>query len=111
MLLHALDLLLAWHPSLELFSYGCNVLDQHPFHCLPISVSMHDCWIVSICMLSGDGGWQVRDAGVEEKGWQDSSLWDAVDDAKVHKQFDNYFMFLTLHQSRNIKKAFSFANM
>ena len=87
------------------------VLDQHPFHCLPISVSMHDCWIVSICILSGDGGWQVRDAGVEEKGWQDRYLWDAVDNVKVQKQFDNYCMCLTLHQSRNIKKAFCFTNM
>jgi len=68
-----------WHPSLELFTYGCNVLAQHPFHWLPITVSMHDCWIVSICMCSGNGGWRVRDAGVEEKGHQNRSLWDAVD--------------------------------
>jgi len=29
-------------------------------------------------VLSGDGGWQVRDVDVEEKGRQDRSLWDAV---------------------------------
>ena len=29
-------------------------------------------------ILFGDGGWQVRDVGVEEKGCQDRSLWDAV---------------------------------
>jgi len=28
--------------------------------------------------LSRDGGWQVRDVDVEEKGRQDRSLWDAV---------------------------------
>jgi len=38
----------------------------------------NDCQVVSICILSGDGGWQVRDVGVEEKGCQDRSLWDAV---------------------------------
>jgi len=53
-------------------------------------------------MLSGDGGWQVRDAGVEEKRRQGRSLWDAVDNAEVHKQFDNYCMFLTLHQSSQV---------
>jgi len=29
---------------------------------------MHDCYIVSVCILSEDGGWQVRDVDVEEKG-------------------------------------------
>ena len=29
-------------------------------------------------MLSGDGGWQVTDVDVEEKGRQDRSLWDTV---------------------------------
>jgi len=29
-------------------------------------------------ILFGDGGWQVRDVDVEEKGCQDRSLWDAV---------------------------------
>jgi len=48
------------------------------FHSLPVSISMHDCSIVSICILSGDGGWQFRDVDVEEKGRQDRSLWDAV---------------------------------
>jgi len=39
---------------------------------------MHDCKIVSIYILSGDSGWQVRDLDVEEKGRQDRSLWHAV---------------------------------
>jgi len=29
--------------SLEVFTYGCHVLAQRPFHRLPISISMHDC--------------------------------------------------------------------
>jgi len=29
-------------------------------------------------LLSGDGGWHVRDADVEKKGYQDVSLWNAV---------------------------------
>jgi len=29
-------------------------------------------------LLSGDTGWQVRDADVEEKGCQDRSMWGAV---------------------------------
>ena len=33
--------------------------------------------VVSICILSGDGGWQVRDVDVE-KGCQDRSLRDVV---------------------------------
>jgi len=28
-------------PSLEVFTYSCRVLAQHPFHCLPVSISMH----------------------------------------------------------------------
>jgi len=39
------------------------------------------CMIVrssAICILSGDGDWQVRDVDVEEKGCHDRSLWDAV---------------------------------
>jgi len=32
----------------------------------------------AICILSGDGGWQVRDVNVEEKVSQDRSLWEAV---------------------------------
>jgi len=39
---------------------------------------MHDCYVVSICIVSGDGGWQVRGVDVEQKGRQDISLWDAV---------------------------------
>jgi len=39
---------------------------------------MLDCSVVSICILSGDGGWQVRDVDVEEKGRQDRYLWDTV---------------------------------
>ena len=30
-------------PSLEVFTYSCHVLGQHPFHCVPVSISMHDC--------------------------------------------------------------------
>jgi len=33
---------------------------------------------MSICILSGEGVWEVRDADLEEKGCQDRSLWDAV---------------------------------
>jgi len=29
--------------SLEVFIYGCHAFAQHPFHCLSISISMHDC--------------------------------------------------------------------
>jgi len=39
---------------------------------------MNDCYVVSIFILSGEGGWQIRDVGVGEKGRQDRSLWDAV---------------------------------
>jgi len=42
---------------------------------------MHDCWVVSICILYGDGGWQVRDVDVEGKERQDRSLWDTVVEA------------------------------
>jgi len=31
-----------------------------------------------MCILSSDGGWQVRDVDFEEKGFHDESLWDAV---------------------------------
>jgi len=31
-----------------------------------------------ICILSKDGGWQVRDVDVEEKGCQDRFLWETV---------------------------------
>jgi len=40
--------------------------------------AQHDCYIVSICILSVDGVWQVGDVDVEEKGCQDGSLWDGV---------------------------------
>ena len=30
-------------PGLEVFTYGCHIFVQHPFHCLPPSISMHDC--------------------------------------------------------------------
>jgi len=33
---------------------------------------------MSICILSGDGGWQVREVDVEEKGCQNRSLGDAL---------------------------------
>jgi len=46
--------------------------------CLPVSISMHDCKVVSIGILSGDCSWQVRDVDVEENGFEDGSLWDAV---------------------------------
>jgi len=36
---------------------------------------MTDCQIVSICILSGDGGWQVRDVDFEEKGCQDGEAY------------------------------------
>ena len=29
-------------PCLEVFTYGCHVLAQYPFHRLPISINMHD---------------------------------------------------------------------
>ena len=29
--------------GLEVLTYGCYVLVQHPFHCLPVPISMHDC--------------------------------------------------------------------
>ena len=38
-------------PSLEVFTYSCHVLGQHPFNCLPVSISMHDCYNVSICIF------------------------------------------------------------
>jgi len=55
--------------SFQVWRYSPSVvLGQRPFHCLPITICMHDCLVVSICILSGDGGWQVRDVDVEEKG-------------------------------------------
>jgi len=74
-------------PSLEVFNYDCHVLAQHPFHWLPISISIHDYLIVSICILSGDGGRQVRDVDVEERGRQDRPLWDAVPEASQPAPF------------------------
>jgi len=32
-------------------------------------------------LLSGEGGWQVRDADVEEEGCQDGYLWGVVTSA------------------------------
>jgi len=32
-----------WRPGPEVFIYGWHVLSQHPFHYLPVSISMHDC--------------------------------------------------------------------
>ena len=32
------------------YSFGCPVLAQRPFRCLPISISMHDFWVVTICI-------------------------------------------------------------
>ena len=43
--------------------------------------------VVSICILSGDGGWQVRDVDVEEKGRQDRSLRDDVLEASWPASF------------------------
>jgi len=37
-----------------------------PFQCFPVAISMHDCYIISLCILSGGGGWQVRGVDVEE---------------------------------------------
>jgi len=53
-------------PGLKVFIYGCHVLAQHPFHCLPVSISMHDCLVVSTCIFSEDGSWHVEDVDVEE---------------------------------------------
>jgi len=39
---------------------------------------MHECLIVSLRILSGDGDWQVRCVDVEKKGYQDGFLWDAI---------------------------------
>jgi len=64
-------------PGLQVFTYGCLVFAQHSFHCLSISISMHDCQIIGMCIVCGDGVWQFRDVDVK-KGFQDESLWDAV---------------------------------
>jgi len=37
---------------------------------------VHNCWVVSVCVLSGDSGWQARDVDVEEKWCQEGSLWE-----------------------------------
>ena len=76
-----------WLPSKELIIYGCNVLAQHPFHCQPGSISMHHCKVASIRILSGDGGWQVRDVDVEEKRCQDEFLWDVILEASSPAPF------------------------
>jgi len=34
--------------------------------------------VVGVCILSGDGGWQVKGLDVEEKGCQNGSLMDAI---------------------------------
>ena len=60
--------------GLEVFICGCHVLAQHSFHFLSVSIGMHDCKVVSVCTLPGDGVWQVRDIHVEEKGCQDAPL-------------------------------------
>jgi len=51
---------------------------------------MHDCKIVSTCILSGDGGWQVRDVDVEEKRFQERSLSDAVLESFIKKLLMEY---------------------
>jgi len=48
---------------------------------------MHDCWVVSICILSGDGGWQAKEEDVEEKGCLDRFLCDAVLQASYPASF------------------------
>jgi len=40
-----------------------------------------------MCTLSGDGGCQIRDVGVEEEWRQDRSLWDAVLEASSRASF------------------------
>ena len=30
-------------PGLEVFTYSCHVLANHPFHCMSVSISMHGC--------------------------------------------------------------------
>ena len=37
---------------------------------------MHGYQVVSTCIHSGDGGWQVRVVDLDEKRYQDESLWD-----------------------------------
>jgi len=68
--------------SFQVWRYtdGCHVFAQHPFHCLPVSIS-------SVCILSGDGGWQVRDVDVEEKGCQGRSEWDPLLEASQPDPF------------------------
>jgi len=51
---------------------------------LPLPASLHQhAWLLDrqLCILSGDGGWQVRDVDAEEKGRQGSCLLDAVPNA------------------------------
>jgi len=48
---------------------------------------MHDRYIVGVCILSGDGGWQVRGVVAEDKGRQDESLWDTILEATYHISF------------------------
>ena len=44
----------------------------------------------------GDGGWQVRDVDVEEKGRQDRSLWDAVLEASWQWETQKFLKGLTV---------------
>jgi len=48
-----------------------------------------------MCILSGDGGCQVRDVHVEEKGWHDRSLWEAILEATGCWQDDYCLCFLS----------------
>jgi len=63
-------------------TYGCRVFVYHSFHCLPVT-HMHDCLIVSLRILSGDGDWQVRGVDVEKKRCQDGFLCDAILDVVI----------------------------
>jgi len=38
-------------------------------------------------MISGDGGWQVIGVDVEEKGYQNGSLWEAILEVLLPIQF------------------------
>jgi len=85
---HLVSLLLRWKTadtvivvlsfSFQVWRYSPSVaMSLCPFHCQPISITMHDCSVVSICIISGDGVWQVRGVDVEQKGRQDRPLWVA----------------------------------
>jgi len=67
---------------------------------------MHDSKVVRICILFGDDVWQVNDVDVEEKGCQDSSLWDAVPEASHRSDDVKSQPSLFLHASQVVKFIF-----